>query len=276
MKGQRKALLRLLRALARSGARLQPPLTSKDGWHVCVDGDAEPHQQNIGEELVEACRRQDLLTQEGRSWQLSDTGRMALRRLLAGAEPFQDQHQQRCRESRKVDGDQCEVTVSSSTSPLAWLARRKDADGQPLLAPALVAAGERLAADFHFAGLQPRIVSSWQGAPVAARARRGGGGAADMSDGRLAARQRLRSALEEVGDELADILLDVCCFETGLGEIEQLRGWPRRSGKIVLQLALERLARHYGLLSRRKTAPEARANVLHWGGEGYRPSIDGG
>jgi hypothetical protein len=51
-----------------------------------------------------------------------------------------------------------------------------------------------------------------------------------------------------------------------------MHGWPQRAAKVVLQLALTRLARHYGLL-----APQPRSGtqrLRHWGSEDYRPDID--
>jgi hypothetical protein len=87
----------------------------------------------------------------------------------------------------------------------------------------------------------------------------------------VAARERVYRALEAVGSELGGILLDVCCFETGLETAEQAAGWPQRAAKVVLQLALTSLARHYGLI-----APERSpfARLRHWGDEDYRPTID--
>lgn len=41
--------------------------------------------------------------------------------------------------------------------------------------------------------------------------------------------------------------IDICCELKGLEEAEKSQCWPQRAGKVVLQLALTRLARHYGL-----------------------------
>jgi hypothetical protein len=59
----------------------------------------------------------------------------------------------------------------------------------------------------------------------------------------------------------------------GLEEAERSAGWPQRSGKIVLQLALSALARHYGLETQAQPSGKASA-VRHWGSEDYRPLFE--
>lgn len=155
---------------------------------------------------------------------------------------------------------------------LAWLRGRKDKDGRPLITEAQLSAGERLASDFWHAQLTPRVTADWSAMAPSQRMRRTTPGAGvDMSDRAVAARQRVTRALEAVGPELAGILLDVCCLEVGLEAAGLAAGWPRRAAKVVLDLALTRLARHYGLL-----APERplALRVRHWGDDTYRPTLD--
>lgn len=134
--------------------------------------------------------------------------------------------------------------LNLAESPLTWLARRCGKDGRPLVDPAQLAAGERLRADFTRAQLTPRVTSSWS--PTAASHGAASGPEA-FTDMVLAAKTRLRKALEAVGPELSGVLLDVCCFLKGLETVEGDRRWPPRTAKVVLGLALDRLAAHYGL-----------------------------
>jgi hypothetical protein len=157
--------------------------------------------------------------------------------------------------------------------PLAWLRDRKDRDGRPLITQTQFDAGQKLAGDFWQAQLSPRVTADWSAAAPGQRVRRTTPGAGVEMNERVAlARQRVSRALEAVGPELAGILLDVCCLDVGLEDAGQAAGWPRRAAKVVLDLALTRLARHYGLI-----APERplASRLRHWGDETYRPTLDG-
>jgi len=156
-------------------------------------------------------------------------------------------------------------------SPVATLARRTDKDGAPLLAPHAVAGAERLRRDFEIAGLQPRVTSNWS-ASIASGRRGDRGGAADLTDMALGARRRFEAAMRSVGPELSGILIDVCCFLKGLETVERERRWPARSAKLVLRIALDALARHYGLMAT-ASGRAGSDGVRHWGAEDYRPEI---
>lgn len=151
------------------------------------------------------------------------------------------------------------VTVNDSESPLGWLASRKGRDGRALIGQDQFIAGERLRADFTRGHLAPRVTSSWSGT---GRTRGAGGGAGEMTDLIVASRQRVRLALEACGPEFAGLLMDVCCFLHGLEDAERSRGWPPRSGKVVLQLALSRLARHYGVSA--QTQGDSNVRIRTW------------
>lgn len=159
-----------------------------------------------------------------------------------------------------------DVTIDEQESPLAWLARRRGRDGGALIAPHQLQAGERLRRDFTVADLMPRVTTNWDN-PLSS----GGAAISTANDTMADARRRVHAALDSVGPEFAGLLLDVCCFLKGLESIERERRWPLRSGKVVLQLALERLARHYGYAG--DTRGRAHAPVRTWLAEGAKFSM---
>ncbi|HEY4112946.1 MAG TPA: DUF6456 domain-containing protein [Rhizomicrobium sp.] len=149
---------------------------------------------------------------------------------------------------RDDEGEERVVTVNEAESPLDWLKSRGG------ITAIQHEAGERLRRDYTIARLEPRVCSDWS-APVVSGGGRGADSAALISDAVLAAKQRFSAAMRTMGPGLSDLLFDVCCALRGLEASEEQRGWPRRSGKVVLALALDRLAAHYGIKGPRRSAP---------------------
>jgi len=130
------------------------------------------------------------------------------------------------------------VKLHLGESPLGWLHARGHVSDRQL------AAGERLRRDWEQAGLGARVTMRWDGAP--AERRRGGAAAMpDPSAAQLSARERFDGAVRAAGPGLADILWRVVCAGEGLGPAERALGWPSRAGKLVLGLALDRVADWY-------------------------------
>jgi hypothetical protein len=246
----------------------------EDGFrYVTGKVDAPQMTATIAPADVDDLLARDLIELTPGGYRISAAGRGWLKRALSPGDVFQAQHSARRVVLRDVgDGVEQPVIVNDAESPLAWLARRKDKSGEPLIAAHQFAAGERLRADYTYAALGPRVTASYGGS---GGGRRGSGGnsAAQMSDTVLAARQRVSRALSAVGPELAGVLVDVCCHLKGLEDAEREEGWPQRSGKVVLQIALTGLARHYGLISDAQVSTGLTRRLQHWGAEGYRPTI---
>ncbi|MEY2503332.1 MAG: hypothetical protein QOI07_3669 [Verrucomicrobiota bacterium] len=173
-----------------------------------------------------------------------------------GIDAFRAQHLDLATREIMTETGAISVLVNDSESPLAWLARRKGRDGHSMISPNQFIAGEKLRADFTRGHLSPRVTSDWT-APTGGRSRTFSG-AGGMTDLVVASRQRVRLAMEACGPEFSGLLMDVCCFLRGLEEVERERGWPLRSAKIVLQLGLDRLARHYGLRDEARGGANAR------------------
>lgn len=131
------------------------------------------------------------------------------------------------------------VTVNLGESPLTWLHSRGH------LTDRQFDAGERLRADYERAQLAPSITMRWD--PV--RVDGGGGGdGLTTSERQIAAKSRFDGAMAEAGAGLSDILWRVACAGEGLPAAEKALEWPVRSGKLVLKLALDRVADFYRII----------------------------
>lgn len=215
----------------------------------------------------------DLVATANREIGLTGAGRARLKRMLSDEEPFLLQHGGVVAREKMCNDPIDAKLVNEAESPLAWLARRRGPNGRPLIDIDQFQAGERLRADFTRAGLTPRVTSNWI-APITQGRRAGGNAAVSFSDSVLAAKERFSRTLEAVGPEFAGILLDVCCFLKGLETIERDRKWPQRTAKVVLGLALDRLARHYGI--RNEIRGPERSKTRFWRTPDARPVMGGG
>jgi hypothetical protein len=131
-------------------------------------------------------------------------------------------------------------SVNVAESPLSWLRARNLVDARQF------EAGERLRADYEMASLGPSVTMRWDASPIA-KGRRGAPMGMDPTMAQLSAKQRFERAIEGVGRGLSDILWRIVCAGESLPVAEKAMGWPTRSGRVVLTLALDRLGDVYGL-----------------------------
>ena len=132
------------------------------------------------------------------------------------------------------------VTVNLAESPLGWLRARG------LLSERQFAAGETLRGDWERASLGPRVTMRWD-VPPPGSAARGAPDPAEATHVQLSAKRRFDAALDAVGGGLMNILWRVVCAGEGMRDAELALGWPARAGRVVLGIALDRLADHYRL-----------------------------
>ena len=127
------------------------------------------------------------------------------------------------------------VTVNLAESPLAWLHARGHLNDR------LYDASERLRADYERASLGPSVTMRWD----VVRIKGSGDSGMNSTERQIAAKARFDGAMAAAGSGLSDILWRVACGCESLPDAEKQLSWPARSGKLVLKLALERVADFY-------------------------------
>lgn len=139
--------------------------------------------------------------------------------------------------SRPAQAGRRSVTVNLAESPLTWLHSRGH------LSDRQFGAGERLRADWERAQLAPSVTMRWDVVRISGSGERG----LNPTERQMAAKQRFDGAVAAAGAGLADVLWRVVCAGETLPDAERALAWPARSGKLVLKLALDRVAEFYRL-----------------------------
>jgi hypothetical protein len=130
------------------------------------------------------------------------------------------------------------VTVNLSESPLSWLHAHGHLTDRQMLA------GETLRGDYELAALGQHITMSWENVPRS-RQKRGVPSGLNRTERMMAAKARFDDALTALGPDLSDIAWRVICIGESVPIAERQMSWPVRSGKLVLKIALDRLAQFY-------------------------------
>ena len=172
-----------------------------------------------------------VLSAAGRGWSARQKDPTAANRMLANR-PLPDDA------AKPANGRR--VTVNLAESPLGWLRSRG------LVSSRQFEAGERLRGDWTVARLGPRVTMRWDAGPRRGGAR-GANAPLDPTLAQIAAKRRADAAFDAVGPGLRDVLWRVVCDGEGMEQAEKALGWPARAGRVVLTLALDRLADSYGL-----------------------------
>lgn len=250
MTATEKRLFRILTKLVK-----RPQILSKDdtgGYNGSGTGSAAIRIPPI---LVRCALERGLLMVVGDSLQITDATASWLRRGNTSKsfavnidDRFTAQHWQL--EEREIFDD-CggltKVRMNVEVSPLLSLYRQRDKFGERFLSDNEFAAGEKLRNDYVCSNMGKMSGSNWTGI---ARDKSVARSVSQSDDGNIRAidaKRRVMGALASVGSMLDRVLFSVLLREQGLNSLEMNYQWPNRSAKVVLKIALAKLAAHYGL-----------------------------
>ncbi|MCB1331745.1 MAG: helix-turn-helix domain-containing protein [Maritimibacter sp.] len=253
--------LRVLRALLEPDTLLVIADGVEDAVVVHNAGDGRPVRRAVlTRDVAEALVLKEFIAGavSGRlaRYAITPAGRSEVRRLLAETESRRASARGQAEDTDVIDagdmflgaetGRTARKRTAGAESPLTVLARRKRGDGAAWLPPDLVAAGLRFRESWEIARLGGELTRDWDKL-VAGRVSSGGsrvasGGGATR---RLEAEEALNAAIRALGPDMAETVILAVCQDLGMEDIEDRLEFPARSGKIVLRIALNMLARHY-------------------------------
>ncbi len=213
--------------------------------------------ENEKKEIIKKLQNLELIQEVEKNYVITKQGLNFLKRLKTSHD-MSYQYQHMVVEKEKIDS--LDVLVNQTESPLKHLYMRKGKNGAKIISKTQFLAGERLRQDFEKAQmislssvrLTPKVDQSF-----AEKDRFYG------QEKTVIARKRLNDALVDVGKEMDTLLLDVCCYLKGLETVEKERSWPARSAKVVLGLALNRLANYYGFHNEARGKTQAKTSSWH-------------
>ena len=238
----------ILRRLLSPNAHLMKQ--DKNSYGLYTPRSNSSAQMSCDQELIAAMCAHDFLVKVGDRLTASQTGAMWLRRAgLKDKDIFRSQHQLRLKHktpSSDPKSDICEINVIED--PLRWLSRRCGSDGKKIISEVQLQAGHRLQSDFLRSTMRPRMTIDLTAPPSNKYSGRQPHDGLRLDERAIAARARFDRAVQMLGAGLAEIAVEVCCHMHGLEQAERTLGWPKRAGKVVLGIALTRLARHYGFM----------------------------
>lgn len=156
--------------------------------------------------------------------------------------------------------------INLDESPLARLAALKE-NGTAFLAAHQVLSGERFRGLFERAHLRQRVTMSYDATGKVDRSTaQSTDGISDMG---LDARNRIDALMRGLPEDAATAVMAVCGQLKGVQLVEKENHWPRRSGKMLLRIGLDLLAREMGLGPQAEGRHTGRTHA--WLGQNARP-----
>ncbi|HBZ44149.1 MAG TPA: helix-turn-helix domain containing protein [Maritimibacter sp.] len=245
-------ILRALKALSDPKALLVIADGVEDAVVVVnTDEDRPVRRAVVSRAVAEMLALQEWI--DGRSkgrlgrYKITGAGRTELSRRIAATESARVQVTDDTRKTRTTQGTGQKRTAGAEP-PLTVLARRKRTGGEPFLPPELVRAAERFKESYEIAraaGMLGDDLDDLLLDRLAAPKRVAQGSSAEAIPRGALALEHLTKAVRCLGPELSRTVILAVCRETGMETIEKQLDYPARSGKIVLRIALNSLARHY-------------------------------